>query len=534
MKMDRYFRIKIWIGLLIAVLSLFSLFQSYGLKSSGKAVWSDSIIQMRGKWAVDFEEEGGDWEYRYKIPEGMDGPLCFSMKAYFQEFQIFLDEEPLYSFSDVYGIQGRSRHLLRLPGDAPGKTLILRAKNVDFSEGKAGADSASIGRENEVLIMLLLNNLYALVFGVFTFLLGGVSLAAAIFMRKKVRTELRSGLLCLSAFVFVAGIWVVTDSELLLFLTDKLAVVSLISFVTFMLMPFFLLRFVGCMLGERKSLNLLEVLFGTMVILYLINYLVLVVPGYFLLLPVHLLCFCAIVLALRIGYREMKEHKSKTAQIILGGFLMLSIFCVAAFILFYINPTIFPYAVIYCAGIFLFILFLLRVTFDKLHEQMEKAASIAAYRELAYMDVMTGMENRTAFMEEQNRGSLAAGTVYVLLDINNLKIINDQYGHQAGDQLIILAAHYIRDAFGSLGKCYRIGGDEFMAVLQNSSGESTREMIAGMQERIRRENERRKVPLSIAAGYAVQERAGDTPEQLYRWADASMYEEKQRMKRECL
>jgi diguanylate cyclase (GGDEF)-like protein len=57
------------------------------------------------------------------------------------------------------------------------------------------------------------------------------------------------------------------------------------------------------------------------------------------------------------------------------------------------------------------------------------------------------------------------GYVIVTFDLNNLKQCNDQYGHRAGDEYIINAAHIIEDNFERYGKCYRIGGDEFCCII---------------------------------------------------------------------
>lgn len=53
------------------------------------------------------------------------------------------------------------------------------------------------------------------------------------------------------------------------------------------------------------------------------------------------------------------------------------------------------------------------------------------------------------------------------LDINNLKVINDQKGHEMGDCLLKAASDIIQNRFGKFGKSYRIGGDEFCVLLEN-------------------------------------------------------------------
>lgn len=132
---------------------------------------------------------------------------------------------------------------------------------------------------------------------------------------------------------------------------------------------------------------------------------------------------------------------------------MLGVFSIAALLVFYIN-SIFKYAIFYCIGIFLFIFSLVGAAFGRLYGQIEENASIKTYKKLAYTDIMTGMKNRAAFMNEQEKGNTDLGRTYIILDINNLKWINDQYGHQEGDRLIIDAAKYIKEAFEKTGTCF--------------------------------------------------------------------------------
>jgi diguanylate cyclase (GGDEF)-like protein len=86
----------------------------------------------------------------------------------------------------------------------------------------------------------------------------------------------------------------------------------------------------------------------------------------------------------------------------------------------------------------------------------------------SYNDDMTGLYNRRAYDDTlsqlMTKDSLKNITV-VVFDVNGLKRINDTMGHAAGDELIKAAAKIIKDSFGEYGKCFRIGGDEFVAIL---------------------------------------------------------------------
>jgi len=83
-------------------------------------------------------------------------------------------------------------------------------------------------------------------------------------------------------------------------------------------------------------------------------------------------------------------------------------------------------------------------------------------------DEMTGLFNRRAYEEkiyEYNAIPLEEKFIYVSIDANGLKIINDNIGHAAGDEMLIGVAQCMKKSMGAHGHLYRIGGDEFVAIL---------------------------------------------------------------------
>jgi len=88
-------------------------------------------------------------------------------------------------------------------------------------------------------------------------------------------------------------------------------------------------------------------------------------------------------------------------------------------------------------------------------------------KQLSITDKLTGLENRNSYettikkLEEEIDYSR---TVFVM-DLDGLKITNDKYGHDAGDEIIIGSADIIKTVFGEKGKCYRLGGDEFCVII---------------------------------------------------------------------
>ncbi len=112
--------------------------------------------------------------------------------------------------------------------------------------------------------------------------------------------------------------------------------------------------------------------------------------------------------------------------------------------------------------------FLISAACTVLYEQVQENANVAIYARMAYMDTMTGLGNRTAFLEENKSNATFPGMIsYIMMDANNLKKINDTLGHNKGDELIVTIAKCMRTAVGDSGQCYRIGGDEFVIILKN-------------------------------------------------------------------
>ena len=89
--------------------------------------------------------------------------------------------------------------------------------------------------------------------------------------------------------------------------------------------------------------------------------------------------------------------------------------------------------------------------------------------ELSNTDVLTSIANRNAFMTalaELSSGPHRKNVTVVQLDVDGLKQVNDTLGHAAGDIVIKAAAKCIAEVFSPYGRCFRTGGDEFVALLK--------------------------------------------------------------------
>jgi len=125
-------------------------------------------------------------------------------------------------------------------------------------------------------------------------------------------------------------------------------------------------------------------------------------------------------------------------------------------------------------------------------------------RELKFKyDVQTRIKNRSAFEKEMKqylKGDKNAALV--VLDINNLKIINDRYGHKTGDEAIIQAAKIIQESFEGIGRTFRIGGDEFCVICKEVSPELVDNSLSILDQLLIAINQESNIKIVIAHGYA--------------------------------
>ncbi len=152
-------------------------------------------------------------------------------------------------------------------------------------------------------------------------------------------------------------------------------------------------------------------------------------------------------------------------------------------------------------------------------------------REQAIHDPLTGLCNRR-FLEENlgrelhraRRGN--SPLCVVMLDLDNFKLFNDTFGHDAGDALLRELAQVMRDKLRKSDICCRYGGDEFVLVLPDSSLADTLQRVEQICA-VMKETQIRPDTITVSAGIAAASEKGSTTAELLQAADTAMYAAKQ-------
>ncbi len=151
---------------------------------------------------------------------------------------------------------------------------------------------------------------------------------------------------------------------------------------------------------------------------------------------------------------------------------------------------------------------------------LERLRTLARLREQASSDPLTGLRHTGPF-GQRIAAATPGRTALLAIDVDGFKSVNDTYGHQAGDRVLVGLARALEGALRQGDELYRIGGDEFVAVIEVNRPEEAVRIAERLAEAARR------IGRTISVGVALP-RPGESPDLTLRRADQALY----RVKRE--
>lgn len=466
--------------------------------------------------------------------EGMDlknKRLC--MKSVDTFFEVIADGELIYSYypqqpaflGESYGMY---IHAIPVPENASSFTLKL----TPIYEGSPPAVLNTIIEDpGKYMIDLFKDGIPGFCICLLMMILGLIMVVTGIFTSYR-KNHQQIEFFTLGFFAVFVAVWSVNDTLLLQILTQNPAIIRLLNYLTLIFLPYFIVSFIAGATGHKKSI-LLFLLFTIICGNFVLNVTLtsMKISDYFHLVKVSqaviIIAICMAAYFVISAVRKDQVEKRFLNTFILG-IISITVGAGIDLIRFRISSNVLQVTSLYARmGSLLFLVLIgLYLINESNRIQLENSHALA---HLAYTDGLTGMKNRLAFSEAE--ASLAkdpdAGGVIIQFDINNLKMVNDLYGHAEGDRHIIGAANIILDSVKDAGSCYRTGGDEFIAIITGSVDESiAHNAVKQMETMIQEYNTREKPPvqLDIAYGIASFSVDGDSLEKAEQLADKRMYE----------
>ena len=175
-----------------------------------------------------------------------------------------------------------------------------------------------------------------------------------------------------------------------------------------------------------------------------------------------------------------------------------------------------------------------RMMEEGLRRELHQKEQLQSAMEMAYRDPLTGVKSKHAYNEAAERMDerIAEGSVkrfsIIVFDLNDLKVINDSRGHEVGDE-------YIKDACKLICTCfkhspvYRIGGDEFTAILEGEDYENQEELLTKFEKQILMNLDRNKTVVAFGCS-RFNPQQDNSIRAVFERADVMMYQEKTLLK----
>lgn len=428
---------------------------------------------------------------------------------------------------------------INFPNEYQGKDISL---SMTLSEDKAftAFDSINIYEWANVYRTLLTENRFPMFLGCFLFIFGIVTCIITIFALAASIKYIR--MLCISVFSICTGLWTLCYYNVISIFSIPLYSISMLEYIALYLAPVPLLIYMWAdvkKLAQKTLIALYRVLCtihitatAIMIGLHATDILHCAATLKYM----QMLIVCSLVYFIFIEIMNLKSSQAKDRLFLIG---MLAIaFCISYDLIGYslnryLGRPPLPLRGVTAIGLVIFIFILIASFYMDLTQKMMQETERNLLIKRAYTDELTQIHNRRYCIEYMNKAKESKTTDYTVIcfDLNNLKTVNDTYGHAQGDVLIRSAADVISETFEPHGIVARMGGDEFIAIIESTDEEMLSGLIEQFLSNIRQKNkEIQNLNMSIAYGFASCNAKEHDIEKIYQTADNRMYETKKKMK----
>ncbi len=473
-----------------------------------------------------------------KLPESFTDGMTASFRSSQQFVKVSVEDKLIYSF----GYEGKTKigkspgsiwNFVRIPTDYKGKEIKISFKS-PYKSYSGVIPEIVYGTKTANVFYILSMGVPAALVCILIGVLGILLVAFFCFTRKHSKSL---SILYLGLFSLVSSVWTLGETKILQLFTANISTVTIVTFSSLMLIPipFFLFVRETYITTNKKYVNLacmsFIVIYIVLTVLQVLN-----IADYMQTITVfHIdLAVCSIILFSHIAYSAFVKGVKATRGFIYA-FSSLIVAEVLDVMSFYLFPRILDAAFFFRLGLLVSISILAAQLGRRTYNMVEENLRITVLEKIAFTDLLTNLKNRTCFEQDMDyyREEIkrCIGLTILVFDVNNLKRVNDTFGHKVGDELILKSGECIAKSLSDKGKLYRIGGDEFVCLCQHISDDQIKQITSGIEDTTKQTKISSGNTISIAYGAASYDPQLDSNvEDVFKRADVAMYEKKVIMK----
>jgi len=435
-----------------------------------------------------------------------EGPILL-LRTSFQKIKVFIDDEPCYEYGfskreHMGKTVGSGYHFVKLPFDFAGKKLTV-VFNSDYNDNGI-INEIRIGSLSGHIIYILKSGFLTFAIPIFLFIISIIMFF--LFVPIAYFKQIKPDVIYLAVFNLITSLWFISESRIFQLFNSNQVQNYIFTFMMFYSFMIPLLIFTVKFYKPANKKEMLTVLnihalfffaacflqFGGIMQMYELMHF------YWALLMIDVAVFA------KAAAKMLKKANLET-RVFWFGMIFPVVFGIANMVTMQLR--ILDNILLIEIGMLMFsITTIVSIIILLLNHSYDKASSDTLYK-LAYKDILTGLKNRTAYEEKYqeliNKGGQIHGVTVIIADLNNLKKLNDDIGHYAGDIGIKEVADCLSEAFNRLGEIYRYGGDEFIVICEGVSNGLIVEAAEHFHALIRQTNEANSlVKISVALGFA--------------------------------
>lgn len=478
--------------------------------------------------------------------EWVEHPVLRIYNTY-SDIKVCLDGGEIYRYGqeeyDAGKVVGYGYHFVNLPDDYAGKTIQITMR-VSENNAFSNIEVPTICNESYMMRDFISENRLALCIDIFLMMFGVcLAVISGVFM---LRERGMSRLVCIALFSLFIGMWSLCSYDTITIFTYNLTRKAYFGFASLYLAPVFLFAYFWDDIkkrGWKRRGIIYRVLFFLQLAFVTVSFLLQafnVIHLCEVLIVSHVLDTLLAVYMIYMFIHDIKKRKFEN-PVLFAGIMVLVVFMICDIVRYNIQKygdvmSNTHYKSSLYLGALIFVLSLIVDFCVGIAKNLYNTATSEALEKMAYTDELTGLANRRRcedFFDELDKNE--HNYVVFGFDLNNLKVVNDTFGHDEGDIFIKEFADVLNSVFGKHGLVGRIGGDEFIVMVKDAAKIEVKELIDKMNEQIEKKNQgNHKWCMSVAYGVCSASEGGvKTSRFAYKVADERMYRKKFEMK-ECV
>ncbi len=461
---------------------------------------------------------------------------------YLAEMDIYVDDVLIYVTGKKDYESGRligyGMHIVNLPAGYEGKEIKIVYKAGE-NNGIGTLIPIVIMERGEAGLYIIRKNLFPAALAL-TDMIVGISMIGISVVYVSENRSFRQ-ILYIGLFSFFIGLWAFCDHDIVLLINNDYNMKTVSEYASLYLAPVFVLAYFWAKIKNRISdfgRLVYRAILGSDIFLISLSFLLHIFNIVHLtqLLTLHHAIILVMIVYMLVYFVIGIIKKDKKDLAFYIGMTALAFCGVADIIHFsvltYSSTVKGDFNGISYTGAGILVISMVMDFAEEMSQNVRQAGEIAVYEQMANSDFLTGLANRRqcefVFDEIDTEDSDYA---VIAFDLNNLKEVNDKYGHAAGDRLLKDFANVLKGVFDSVATVGRTGGDEFVVIIRNTDVLNLDKLLEVLDTRIDEINrKKREYKLSAARGVCTRLDNKKNVRSAYRTADQRMYENKIRMK----